>query len=110
MKHLAKALSIVALLAFSIPALAHEGHDAVVGEIVSISADGFQLKTEKETLTIKFSDKTVFEKDKKTVDKTHLTKGDRVAVTGAKQMTGDTMATHVRLGLPAAKAKPSPKS
>lgn len=110
MKNLAKALAFTALLAFSMPAVAHEGHDAIVGEVVSISADGFQLKTEKETLNIKFSDKTVFEKDKKTVDKTHLTKGDRVAVTGSKQMSGDTMATHVRLGLPIAKAKPSPKS
>ena len=110
MKNLAKALAFTALLAFSIPALAHEGHDAAVGEIVSIAADGFQLKTEKETLSVKFSDKTVFEKDKKTVDKTHLAKGDRVAVTGAKQMSGDTIATQVRLGLPAAKAKPTPKS
>lgn len=110
MQNLAKALAFTALLALSIPALAHEGHDAVVGEIVSISADGFQLKTEKETLNIKFSDKTVFEKDKKTVDKTHLTKGDRVAVTGSQQMSGDTMATHVRLGLPTTKEKSAPKS
>ncbi len=109
MKNLAKALAFTALLAFPISAPAHEGHDAIVGEVVSISADGFQLKTEKETLNIKFSDKTVFEKDKKTVDKTHLTKGDRVAVTGSKQMSGDTMATHVRLGLPAAKRKGAPK-
>lgn len=110
MKNLAKALAFTALLAVSMPVVAHEGHDAIVGEIASISADGFQLKTEKETFTIKFSDKTVFEKDKKTVDKTHLMKGDRVAVTGSKQMSGDTMATHVRLGLPVAKAKPAPKS
>ena len=110
MKNLAKALAFTALLAFSMPAVAHEGHDAIIGEIVSISADGFQLKTEKETITIKFSDKTTFEKDKKPVDKTHLKKGDRVAVTGSKQMSGDTMATHVRLGLPTAKAKPATKS
>ena len=110
MKNLAKALAFTALLAFSMPVVAHEGHDAIVGEVVSISADGFQLKTEKETLNIRFSDKTVFEKDKKTVDKSHLAKGDRVAVTGSKQMSGDTMATHVRLGLPTAKAKPAPKS
>lgn len=110
MKHLAKALAFTALLALSISATAHEGHDAIVGEVVSIFADGFQLKTEKETLTIKFSDKTVFEKDKRPVDKTHLKKGDRVAVTGSKQMSGDTMATHVRLGLPVAKAKAAPKS
>lgn len=110
MKNLAKALAFTALLALSIPAPAHEGHDAIVGEIISISANGFQLKTEKETLNIKFSDKTVFEKDKKTVHKTHLVKGDRVAVTGSKQLSGDTMATHVRLGLPIAKRKPAPKS
>ena len=110
MKNLVKALAFTALLALSISATAHEGHDAIVGEIVSISADGFQVKTGKETLTIKFSYKTVFEKDKKTVDKTHLTKGERVAVTGSKQMTGDTLATHVRLGLRVAKEKPAPKS
>ncbi|MBP6702618.1 MAG: hypothetical protein KA385_03890 [Vicinamibacteria bacterium] len=110
MKNLAKALAFTALLAFALPVFAHEGHDAIIGEIVSISADGFQLKTEKETITIKFSDKTTFEKDKKPVDKTHLKKGDRVAVTGSKQMSGDTMATHVRLGLPTAKAKPATKS
>lgn len=110
MKDLAKALAFTAILAFSLPLVAHEGHEAIVGEIVSISADGFQLKTDKETLNIKFSDKTTFEKDKKAVDKTHLKKGDRVAVTGSKQMAGDTMATHIRLGLPTAKAKPATQS
>lgn len=110
MKSLAKALAFTALLALSIPALAHDGPHAMVGEVVSILADGFQLKTEHETLNINFSDKTVFEKDKKTVDKTHLTKGGRVAVTGSKQMSGDIMATHVRLVLPTTKEKPAPKS
>lgn len=107
MKHVRTA--VLALAAFLMPsaaALAHEGHAATVGELVSVAADGFEIKTDDgKIVAVKFTDKTVFEKDKKPVDKTHLKKGDRVAVTLGKDAAGATLATNVRLGLPAAKPK-----
>lgn len=109
MKHLKSALAALALISLAIVSNAHEGHEAIVGEVMSISADAFELKTDSKTLMIKFSEKTVFEKDKKPLDKTHLRKGDRVAVTTSQLMSGELIATHVRLGLPAKKSKPSPK-
>ena len=78
----------------------HKGN-ALTGEIVSVSADGFQLKTKTDTVTVKFSSKTKFEHDKKTVDKTHVKTGDRAGVIGNKLPTGEVMANEVLLGLPA---------
>jgi hypothetical protein len=78
----------------------HKGN-ALTGEVVSVSADGFQLKTKTDTVKVKFSTKTKFEHDKKAVDKTHLKAGDRAGVIGNKLPTGEVMANEVLLGLPA---------
>lgn len=103
-------MACLALVAFAVPAIAHEGHGATIGEVLSVSADGFQLKTAKETVTVKFSDKTAFELDKKPAEKSALKKGDRVAVTGTKAPSGEIVATKVVLGLPAPAAHPKPSS
>jgi hypothetical protein len=108
---LTMASAVVALLATSTVASAHDerlhGKNALTGEIVSSTADGFQLKTKTDTVTVKFSSKTKFEHDKKEVDKTHVQKGDRAGVIGSKLPTGEVMANQVILGLEAPKAEAS---
>src|SRR5687767_6002029 len=105
---LMQAVAALAFLASSTVASAHDerlhGKNALTGEIVATTADGFQLKTKADTVTIKFSSKTKFEHDKKAVDKSHVRKGDRAGVIGSKLPTGEVMANEVILGLPA----PSP--
>lgn len=78
----------------------HKGN-ALTGEIVSVNADGLQLKTKTDTVKVKFSSKTKFEHDKKQVDKTHVKAGDRAGVIGSKLPSGEVMANEVLLGLPA---------
>jgi hypothetical protein len=78
----------------------HEGN-ALTGEIVAVAADGLQLKTKTDTVTVKFSSKTKFELDKKAVDKNQVRHGDRAGVIGNKLPTGEVMANEVLLGLPA---------
>ena len=110
---LSTALATLALLATSTVASAHDerlhGANALTGEIVSTTADGLQLKTKADTVTVKFSSKTKFEHDKKEVDKTHVKKGDRAGVIGSKLPTGEVMANQVILGLEAPKAAESKK-
>jgi hypothetical protein len=95
-------LAAVALLASS-TLVAHDERlhkgNALTGEIVSVNADGLQLKTKTDTVKVKFSSKTKFEHDKKTVDKTHVKAGDRAGVIGSKLPTGEVMANEVLLGL-----------
>jgi hypothetical protein len=98
-------LTVVALVATSTVASAHDerlhGKNALTGEIVSSTGDGFELKTKTETVKVKFSSKTKFEHDKKEVDKSHVRTGDRAGVIGSKLPTGEVMANQVILGLPA---------
>jgi hypothetical protein len=93
---------IVVLLATSVRA--HDGH-ATVGELVAVAGDSIQVKTAKQTVTIKLSEKTVFELKKKPVDVSSLQKGDRVSVTTSKLPSGELLATKIVMGLP--KPKPS---
>ena len=101
------AFAVIGLLATSTVASAHDerlhGKNALTGEIVSSTADGLQLKTKTDTVTVKFSSKTKFEHDKKEVDKSHVRKGDRAGVIGSKLPTGEVMANQVILGLEAPK-------
>ena len=101
-------LAAVALLACSTILVAHDERlhkgNALTGEIVSVSADGLQLKTKTDTVTVKFSSKTKFEHDKKAADKSHVRTGDRVGVIGSKLPSGEVMANEVILGLPAPRA------
>ena len=90
------------------PGLTHEGHGATIGEVVSVTADTMELKTAKGSVTIKLTDKTAYELNKKAAAKSDLKKGDRVAVTASKSMAGVLVATKVVLGLPVPGAKPKP--
>jgi len=78
--------------------------NAVTGEIASLAADGFELKTGTATIKVTFSTKTKFEHGKETVDKSHLKKGDHVGVIGTKLPTGELVAREVLLGLATSKA------
>jgi len=104
MKRMLITLAAVALLAsstlFAHDERLHKGN-ALTGEIVAVQANGFQLKTKTDTVKVKFSSKTKFEHDKKSVDKTHVKPGDRAGVIGNKLPTGEVMANEVLLGLPA---------
>jgi hypothetical protein len=76
-------------------------HKATVGEIVAVSADGMQLKTKTGMVTVKYSSKTTFELQKKSVDRSAVRQGDHAGVLGSKLPTGEMMANEVLLGLPA---------
>jgi methionine-rich copper-binding protein CopC len=75
----------------------HKGKP-VQGEVVSTAADRFELKTEAGVLPVTFSSKTKFEHDNATVDKTHVTKGERVTVFGTKLPNGEMVAREVLIG------------
>jgi hypothetical protein len=77
------------------------GANAITGQVTASSTVGMELKTRTDTVKVKFSSKTKFEHDKKTVDKSHVKVGDRAGVIGNKLPTGEWMANEVILGLPA---------
>jgi hypothetical protein len=91
---------LLASLSFAHDERLHKDN-ALTGEIVSVTADGLQLKTKMDTVTVRFSSKTKFELDKKAVDKSQVRQGDRAGVIGNKLPTGEVMANEVILGLPA---------
>lgn len=104
-----------ALLASNSNVSAHDdrlhGPNALTGNIVAASADGFSLKTKTDTVKVKYSSKTKFELDKKAVDKSLVHVGDRTGVIGSKLPSGEWMANEVILGLPAPKpAADAPKT
>ncbi len=84
--------------------------NAVTGEITSVAADGFELKTKTDTIKVTFSSKTKFEHGNETVDKSHLGKGARVGVIGTKLPSGELVAKEVLLGLTEAKGSAATKS
>ena len=99
-------LAGAALLLCSLQLTAHDDKipKATIGEIVTVNADGLDLKTKSGIVKVKFSSKTKFELDKKVVDKTSVRQGDRAGVIGSKLPTGELMANEVILGVQALKA------
>ena len=79
--------------------------NAVTGEIASVAAGSFELKTKTGTIKVTFSSKTKFEQGKETVDKSRLTKSDQIGVIGTKLPTGELVAKEVLLGLAGSPAK-----
>jgi hypothetical protein len=77
------------------------GANALTGQIVAVNGDGMDLKVRTETVKVKFSSRTKFENNKKTVDKGHVKVGDNAGVVGNKLPSGEWMANQVILGLPA---------
>jgi hypothetical protein len=97
--------TIAAFLWLIVPAavLAHDPKlhkgKPVDGEVTSIKGDRFELKTANGTVPVTFSSKTKFEHGNATVDKTHLTTGQKVKVFGTKLPSGDLVAKEVLLGV-----------
>ena len=79
----------------------HKGKP-VVGEVLSLAGDGFELKTDSGVVPVTFSSKTKFEHGNAVVDKSHLSKGTRVTVFGTKLPNGDLVAREVLIGTAAA--------
>ena len=100
-KQIIAALIAGCLLAPS-AALAHDASKhkgkGVRGEVVNISKDQLELKTETGTLAVTFSSKTKFEHGNATVDSTHVTKGAQISVFGTKLPTGEMVAKEVLIG------------
>jgi hypothetical protein len=96
--------ALLASLSFAHDERLHKAN-ALTGEIVSVTADGLQLKTKTDTVKVKFSSKTKFELDKKAVDKSQVRQGDHAGVIGSKLPTDEVMANEVLLGLPAPGAR-----
>lgn len=76
----------------------HKGK-ATFGEIVTVGADRFEIKTASGTIPVTFSSKTKFEHGDHVVDKSHLSKGEKVSVIGTKLPTGELVAKEVLLGV-----------
>jgi hypothetical protein len=82
----------------------HKGN-MITGEITSVGAGGFELKTKTGAVKVTYSSKTKFEHGGQTVDKSHLSKGAHAGVIGTKLPTGELVAKEVLLGIEAPKAK-----
>jgi hypothetical protein len=73
--------------------------NAFTGEVTSIAAGSFELKTKTGNWKVTFSAATKFEHGKAAVDKTHLKKGEQVGVIGTKLPNGELVAKNVILGI-----------
>ena len=92
------ALALLAPIAAAHDPRLHQAN-AVTGQIVTVAAGSFDLKTKTETWKVTFSAATQFEHAKAKVDKTHLKKGDTVGVIGTKLPNGELVAKQVILGV-----------
>ena len=97
------AVTIVLALCSSVFMLsAHDGDDhkgtPTQGEIASMAADSFQMKTATGTVKVSINKDTVFEHEEKTVDKAHFTKGAKISVFGTKLPSGEIVAKQVVMG------------
>src|SRR5215210_1649689 len=90
-------VSVCGTAAYAHDASKHKGKP-IEGEVVSVAEDRFQLKTATGTMPVTFSSKTKFEHGKAMVDKTHVTKGGRIAVFGTKLPSGEVVAREVLIG------------
>jgi hypothetical protein len=103
---------VTLLLALAVSVSMLSAHDAAEhkgaptqGQIASVVADSFQLKTATGTVKVSFNKETKFEHGDEVVDKSHLTKGAKVSVFGTKLPSGEIVAKEVVMGAtPAAKA------
>lgn len=77
------------------------------GEVLSVTGDRIEVKTDKGVTTITLNDKTTFERGKAKVSVSDFKKGDRVVVLGTTLASGEIVAKEVLLdaGVPAAGQK-----
>lgn len=81
------------------------------GQVLNISATAIELKTDDEILKLMITDDTMFELNKKPVDRSRIRKGDWVGVFIVMTVRGEPMAGKIVLGIPKPPpaAKPKPK-
>ncbi len=96
--------TILCLASFALP-FTMAAHDkklhkgkATEGEIVSVSKNGFQVKTATGTVPVTFTEKTKFEHGKDVVDSSHVKAGDHVSVFGTKLASGELVGKEILLG------------
>jgi hypothetical protein len=68
------------------------------GQIASVAADSFQVKTATGTVKVSFNKETKFEHGDDVVDKTHFTKGAKISVFGTKLASGEIVAKEILMG------------
>lgn len=115
MKHLILTFLLVVTL---IAPAGLQAHDAskhkgkgTAGEIISVADDRFALKSATGTVTVTLSQETRIEHGKAMVDRTHLLKGGKVTVFGAKLPGGELAAREIIISDPSsAKDKTSKHS
>jgi hypothetical protein len=74
------ALLVVASLAITLAAFAHEGNEHVRGVVTEISARSITVQVGKTTRTLKLSDKTTYKQGGKAAHFADLKVGDRVVI------------------------------
>src|SRR5687768_566766 len=77
-------------------------HNAVIGEVISIVAEGFQVASKIDTVTVEFARETNVEREVEAGGLGDIHKGEQAAEVGSTLPTGEVMANQVLLGLPAA--------
>lgn len=94
--------AVSALLALAGSVFVLSAHDAAEhkgtptkGEIASVAADSFQLKTPTGSVRVSFNQETTFEHGDEAVDKSHLMKGAKISVFGTKLPSGEIVAKEV---------------
>ena len=100
-QYLFSTILAIALLAPSLAgahdASLHKGK-ATVGEVVSVAAGKMELKTAAGPVSVTLNEKTKYEHGDKTVDISHLQKGQKVSVFGTKLPTGELVAREILIG------------
>jgi hypothetical protein len=93
---------LAAILLAATSVVAHEerlhGANAFIGEVASVEANGFQLKTKNGMVKVNYSSKTKFEAGKKAADKAEVKAGLKIGVAGTKLPSGEVMANLVLIG------------
>lgn len=94
-------LSTALLLAVTGTANAHDEKlhrgKAIEGEVLSMSSDGFELKTEDDSLAVVVTDKTKFERGNSIISLADVTEGMKVKIFGTKLPGGKLAAKEVLL-------------
>lgn len=97
MKHILKIATLAAVACGLL--LSHEarlhGANAFIGQAVSVSDKGFELKTKTGVVKVNYSSKTKFEHHGKASSKSELMAGGKVGVAGTKLPSGEVMANEV---------------
>ena len=97
--------AVTALLALTASVSMLTAHDAAEhkgtptqGQIASVAADSFQVKTATGTVKVSFNQDTKLEHGDDVVDKAHFTTGAKISVFGTKLASGEIVAKEILMG------------